>query len=140
MSGYLSKDICPPYILLRFSALVTQFPCLYYFIYFEHCSVWRSGGQELNAAFAILNNKSKQQWRRQSPENMSQSNRQLSYRVLINYCVFSKILKYSLSWLFLGLYTGLHAWTTKWQVEHPRCSRTGRVKKNYKILRKKHNI
>ena len=62
------------------------------------------------------------------------------YRVFIKYCVFSKILKYipdsGLSRFFLGVYTGLHAWTTKWQVEHQRCSRIGRVKKNHNILRK----
>ena len=34
------------------------------------------------------------------------------------------------------MYTGLHAWATKWQVEHQRCSRTGRVEKNHNILRK----
>ena len=64
--------------------------------------------------------------------------------MFIKYCVFSKILKYipdsglslSLSRFFLGVYTGLHAWTTKWQVEDQRCSRTGRVKKNHNILRK----
>ena len=42
----------------------------------------------------------------------------------------SQISKYisdsSLSRFFLGVYTGLHAWTTKWQVEHQRCSRTGK--------------
>ena len=34
------------------------------------------------------------------------------------------------------MYTGLHAWTTKWQVEDQCCSRTGKVKKNHNILRK----
>ena len=36
----------------------------------------------------------------------------------------------------LDVYTILHAWITKWQVEHQRCSRTGRVQKNPNILRK----
>ena len=45
---------------------------------------------------------------------------------------FSKISKYipdsGLSRFFLVVYTGPHAWTTKWQVEHQPCSRTGKVK------------
>ena len=65
------------------------------------------------------------------------------YRVFIKYCVFFENLKIfpdsGLSWFFLGVYTRLDAWSTKWQVEHQRCSRTGRVKKNHNILRKKHN-
>ena len=49
---------------------------------------------------------------------------------------FIYITDIGLSRFFLGLYTGLHACTTKWQVEHQRCSRTVRVQKNSKILRK----
>ena len=68
-----------------------------------------------------------------------------TYRVFIKYCgFFSKISKYipdsGLSRFFLGVYNGLHAWTTKWQVEDRCCSRTGKVKKSHNILRKKHNI
>ena len=63
----------------------------------------------------------------------------VKYRVFIKHCVFSKISKYipdsGLSRFFLGVYNGFHAWTTKWQVEHQRCSRTGRVKKIHKIIR-----
>ena len=66
------------------------------------------------------------------------------YRVFIKYCVFLKISKCipdsGLSQFFLGVYTVLHAWTTKWQVEHQRCSKTGRVKKTHNILRKNSNI
>ena len=71
------------------------------------------------------------------------SNRLLFYRVFIYYCVFSKILKDSgllpfsvfprCQWVYL-------VYTHTRQVEHQRCSRTGRVQKNHKILRKKHNI
>ena len=57
---------------------------------------------------------------------------------------FPKILKYipdsGLSQFFLDVYNRLHAWTTKWQVEGQRCSRTDRVKKNHNILWKKLNI
>ena len=57
----------------------------------------------------------------------------VSYRVFIKKCVFSKISKYipdsGLSRIFLGVYIGLHDWTTKWQVEDQRCSRNGRVRK-----------
>ena len=70
----------------------------------------------------------------------------LNYRVFIKLCVFSKILKYipdsGLSRVSLSsVYIGLHALTTKWQVEqHKRCSTTGRVQKNHNILGKKHNF
>ena len=50
---------------------------------------------------------------------------------------FSKILKYS------GLFPfslGVGVCTHTRQVEHQRCSRTDRVQKNHKILRKKHNF
>ena len=59
------------------------------------------------------------------------------YRVFIKYCVFRKFLYIFRTLASLGVYTGLYAWTTKWQVEHQRYSRTGRVKKNHNILRKK---
>ena len=62
----------------------------------------------------------------------------------LNIVFFSQICKYipdsGLSWFFFDVYTELHDWTTKWQVEHQRCSWTGRVKKIYDILRKNHNI
>ena len=64
------------------------------------------------------------------------------YIVFIKYCgFFSKILKYildsGLSRFFLGVYTGFHAWATKWQEENQRYSRTyGRVQKSHNILRK----
>ena len=47
-----------------------------------------------------------------------------------------KIPDSSLFRVFLGVYTDLHAWTTKWQVEHQHCSRSGRIRKNHNILRK----
>ena len=56
--------------------------------------------------------------------------RRRRYRVLIKYCVFSKI-------GVQCVYTRLHAGTARWQVEHQRCCRTGRVQENYNILRKK---
>ena len=55
--------------------------------------------------------------------------------ISIKYCVFSKILKYSGLWPFsvyprcLCVYTRLHAWIARCQVEHQRCRRTGRVQK-----------
>ena len=55
------------------------------------------------------------------------------YRVFIKYCVFSKILIYFPDSVFSRC-------TNTRQVEHQRCSRTGRVLKNHKVLRKKHNI
>ena len=55
----------------------------------------------------------------------------------LNIVFFRKFLKYildsGLSRFFLGVYTGLKAWTTRWQVKDQRCSRTGTVKKNYNI-------
>ena len=58
----------------------------------------------------------------------------------LNIVFFSKILKYipdfGNSRFFLGVYNGLHARTTKWQVEYQRYSRTGKVKKNDNILKK----
>ena len=57
------------------------------------------------------------------------------YRVFIKYCVFSKIFKYS------GLcFPSVSVCTHTSQVEHQCCSRTGRVQKIHKILRKKHNF
>ena len=60
------------------------------------------------------------------------------YRVLIIYCgfclkifVYIFILDSGLSRFSLGVHTGLHAWTARWQVEHQRRSRTGRVQKNH---------
>ena len=52
----------------------------------------------------------------------------------LNIVFFQKNSLWPLSRFFLGVSTGLHAWTTNWQVEH---SRTGRVKKNHNIIRKK---
>ena len=51
---------------------------------------------------------------------------------------FSKILKYSGLWSF-SAFPLCQCIPTR-QVEHQRCSRTGRVQKHHKILRKKHNI
>ena len=60
----------------------------------------------------------------------------LKYRVFIKYCVFSEFLE-----IFWTLYSlGVSVCTHTRQVENQRCSRTGRVQKNHKILRKKHNI
>ena len=61
-----------------------------------------------------------------------------SYRVFNKYCVFFRFLKnipdYGLSLFSLGVSVCTH---TR-QVEHQqRCSRTGRVQENHKILRKK---
>ena len=62
------------------------------------------------------------------------------YRVFIKYCVFSKkfqiIPDSGLSLFSLCVSVCKH---TR-QVEYQRCSRTGRVKKNHKTFRKKHNI
>ena len=55
------------------------------------------------------------------------------YRVFIRYCFF-KILKYSGLLPFL-CFSSVSVCTHARQVEHQRCSRTGRVKKNHKILR-----
>ena len=63
----------------------------------------------------------------------------VTYRVFIKYCAFSKILKYS--GRLLSLFSlGPSVCTRTRQVEHQRHSRTGRVQKNHKILREKHNI
>ena len=61
------------------------------------------------------------------------------YRLFIKYCVFSEILKCSGLWPFYVFPRCQCVYTTR-QVEHQRCSRTSRVQKNPKILRKKHNI
>ena len=53
------------------------------------------------------------------------------YRVFIKYCVFSEFLK--IFWTLFSL--GVSVCTHTRQVEHQRCSRTGRVQKNHKILR-----
>ena len=56
-----------------------------------------------------------------------------SYRVFIKYCVFSEFLK-----IFRTLFSlGVSVCTHTRQVENQRCSRTGRVEKNHKILGKK---
>ena len=58
------------------------------------------------------------------------------YRVFIKYCVFSEFFR-----IFRTLPSlGVSLCTQSRQVENQRCCRTGRVKKNHKILRKKHNI
>ena len=57
------------------------------------------------------------------------------YRVFIKYCVFPKILKYSGLWLF-SVFPRCQCVYTHQAGRTPRCSRTGRVQKNYKILRK----
>ena len=58
------------------------------------------------------------------------------YRVFIKYCVFFRIFENipesDLSLFSLGVSVCIH---TR-QVENQRCSRTGRVQKNHKILRK----
>ena len=56
------------------------------------------------------------------------------YRVFIKYCVFFEYLKYSVLLPF-SVFPRWQCVHTR-QVEHQRCSRTGRVQKIYKILRK----
>ena len=64
-----------------------------------------------------------------------------SYRVYIKYCVFSEFLKISRTLVFLSIFSlVVSVCTHTRQVENQRCSRTGRVQTNHKILRKKHNI
>ena len=58
------------------------------------------------------------------------------YRVFIKIVFFSKILKYSGLWPF-SVSLSVSVCTHNRQVEHHRCSRTGR---NQKIFRKKQNI
>ena len=57
----------------------------------------------------------------------------------LNIVFFSKNLKY-IPDSDLYPFPALCTQTTKRQVEHQRCSRTGRVQKDHNILRKKHNI
>ena len=58
--------------------------------------------------------------------------RLLKYRVFIKYCVFYEDFK-----IFRSLFSlGASVCTHTRQVEHQRCSRTGRVQKYHKILRK----
>ena len=59
------------------------------------------------------------------------------YRVFIKYC-FWKILNIPNACLSL-FSLGVGVCTHSRQVENQRCSRTGRVEKNHKIFRKKHN-
>ena len=54
------------------------------------------------------------------------------YRVFIKYCDFSKILIYFPD----SVFSRCQCVYTHKQVDHQRCSRTGRVKKNHNILRK----
>ena len=49
---------------------------------------------------------------------------------------FTRILKYSGLWPFSVFSLGVSVCTHTRQVEHPRCSRTGRVQKIHKISRK----
>ena len=49
---------------------------------------------------------------------------------------FAPNIKHGLSLFSLGV----SVCTNNRQVEHPRCSRTGRVQKTHKILREKHHI
>ena len=53
------------------------------------------------------------------------------YRVYIKYCVFSEFLKIFRALFFFGVNVCTH---TR-QVEHQRCSSTGRVQKNKKKIR-----
>ena len=56
--------------------------------------------------------------------------------MFIKYCVFSKDFR-----IFRTLFSlDVSVCTHTRQAKHQRCSRTGRVKKNHNILRKKHNI
>ena len=57
------------------------------------------------------------------------------YRVFIKYCVFKKIFKFILDSGLSRFPLGVSV-CTQWQVEHQRCSRTGRVQKNHNIVRK----
>ena len=64
-----------------------------------------------------------------------------TYRVFIKYCIFLKdfkIFRTLAFFCFPSVSVCVHTHTR--QVENQRCSRTGRVQKNHKILRKKHNI
>ena len=63
----------------------------------------------------------------------------ITYRVLIIYCVF-QIFKNIPDPGFSLFFLGVSVCTHTRQVENQRCSRTGRVQKNLKTLRKKHNI
>ena len=62
------------------------------------------------------------------------------YSVFINYFFFQKNLIYSGLWPFSVFPRCQCMCTHARQVEHQRCSRTGRVQKKYNILRKKYNI
>ena len=62
------------------------------------------------------------------------------YRVFIKYCVFFVRLE-NIPDSGLSLFSlCVSVCTPTRQVKHQRCSRTGRVQKNHKVLRKKHNI
>ena len=61
------------------------------------------------------------------------------YRVFIIYCVFFRILKIFRTLAFLCFPSASVCVYTR-QVEHHRCSKTGRVQKNHKVLRKKHTL
>ena len=56
--------------------------------------------------------------------------------VFINIVFFRKFENVFRTLASLGVYTGLQDLPTKLQVEHQRCSRTGRAMKNHNILRK----
>ena len=60
------------------------------------------------------------------------------YRVFIKYCVFFRRFENIPDSGIFSL--GVSVCTHTRQVENQRCCRTGRVQKNHKILRKKHNI
>ena len=80
------------------------------------------------------------QWAHRStvgtPQSVSTSDLVPWYRVFIKCCFFSEILK-----IFRTLFSlGASLCTQSRQVKNQRCCRTGRVQKNHKILRKKHNI
>ena len=59
----------------------------------------------------------------------------LLYRVFIKYCVFSKDIRILRTLVFLCFF-GVSVYTQTRQVEHQCCSRTGRIQKIHKILRK----
>ena len=60
--------------------------------------------------------------------------------MFITYCAFFEDFQYISDYVLSLFSLGVSMCTNTRQVVHQQCSRTGRVQKNYKILKKKHNI
>ena len=121
MTLYLTNIVCPK--LLLYDLVLTQ-PCV--FSSFGVYDIRLSAIDELGI-FSLIHN---------VPFPMNLLHIRKMYRVFIKYCVFSKLFE-----IFRTLFSlGVSVCTLTRQVEHQRCNRTGRVQKNHKILRKKHNI